>query len=194
MKIWINGELGQDLAPHSGPPFKGQFSLDLPLLAGSNELLVKVASGSLGNGFWMAVSDTGQLSFSARPPPKDDVARQKSSNVPVGMPMCGLCGGAIPAHARDWPPSPKQDRPTAERLARQRVTKRDSKAASICIILQSVGCRNLRAHTEYDRCGGFDSHRLQSSLSAALGATSRHVRLRPPGGPPNQLACGVCVG
>ena len=68
IKIWLNGEVVQDYAPHGGPPFKGQFNLDLPLHAGSNELLVKVASGKLGNGFWMAVSDNGQLTFSPRPP------------------------------------------------------------------------------------------------------------------------------
>ncbi len=64
MKIWINGELVKDVEPHGGAPFKGQFQVDVPLKPGANELFVKIASGSLGNGFWMAVSDTGNLMFS----------------------------------------------------------------------------------------------------------------------------------
>ena len=66
MKIWVNGELVKNLETHGGAPFKGQFQVDVPLKAGANELLVKVASGSLGNGFWMAVSDPGNLRFSAK--------------------------------------------------------------------------------------------------------------------------------
>lgn len=63
MKIWVNGELVKDVEPHSGHPFKGQFHVDVPLKAGVNELLVKLAAGSLGSRFWMEVSDTGDLSF-----------------------------------------------------------------------------------------------------------------------------------
>ncbi|MFZ2657016.1 MAG: acetylxylan esterase [Victivallales bacterium] len=64
MKIWINGELVKDVETHGGAPFKGQFQVDVPLKAGANELLVKVAAGSLGSGFWMEVSDPGDLRFS----------------------------------------------------------------------------------------------------------------------------------
>ncbi|MFA6294310.1 MAG: family 10 glycosylhydrolase [Victivallales bacterium] len=65
-KIWINGELVRDVDSHGGAPFKGQFQVDVPLKAGVNELLVKVASGSLGNGFWMSISDPGDLRFSQK--------------------------------------------------------------------------------------------------------------------------------
>lgn len=77
VKIWLNGKLVQDIAPHGGHPFKGQFSLDVDLQEGWNELLVKVGSGSLGNGFWLAVSDPGDLTFSARP--SDDQAGSMTS-------------------------------------------------------------------------------------------------------------------
>ena len=66
IRIWVNGGLVKDVEPHGGAPFKGQFQVDVPLKAGDNELIVKVASGSLGNGFWMAISDPGDLKFSAK--------------------------------------------------------------------------------------------------------------------------------
>ncbi len=65
MRIWVNGELVKDVEVRGGAPYKGQFHVDVPLSAGGNDLLVKVAAGSLGNGFWMAVSDPGNLRFSA---------------------------------------------------------------------------------------------------------------------------------
>jgi len=66
-KIWLNGELVKDLSERRYAPRKGQFKLDVPLKAGRNELLVKVHSGSSGNGFWMAISDPGDLKFAAKP-------------------------------------------------------------------------------------------------------------------------------
>jgi len=35
------------------------------LKKGSNELLVKVHAGSAGNGFWLAISDPGDLRITA---------------------------------------------------------------------------------------------------------------------------------
>ncbi|MFZ2655142.1 MAG: family 10 glycosylhydrolase [Victivallales bacterium] len=69
MKIWLNGKLVKDYEPHGGgAAVKGTFTLDVELRPGSNELLVKVSSGSMGNGFWMSVSNPGDLRFSAKPP------------------------------------------------------------------------------------------------------------------------------
>jgi hypothetical protein len=71
IKIWLDGKLLKDYEPHSGgAPVKGQYVLDVELQAGWNELFVKVVSGSGGNGFWMAVSNPGDLRFSAKPPQK----------------------------------------------------------------------------------------------------------------------------
>ncbi|OGV73952.1 MAG: hypothetical protein A3K19_22945 [Lentisphaerae bacterium RIFOXYB12_FULL_65_16] len=68
IKIWLNGTLIKDFEPHAGgAPFKGQFQLDAELRPGCNELLVKVGSGSHGNGFWLAVTNPGDLRFAARP-------------------------------------------------------------------------------------------------------------------------------
>ncbi|MFZ2656010.1 MAG: family 10 glycosylhydrolase [Victivallales bacterium] len=71
MKIWLNGKLVKDYEPHGGgAPIKGTFTLEVELQPGWNELLVKVNSGTHGNGFWMAVSNPGDLRFSAKPPQK----------------------------------------------------------------------------------------------------------------------------
>jgi hypothetical protein len=67
-KLWLNGALVKDLSQRPYAPQKGQFTLDVPLKAGWNELLVKVHSGGSGNGFWMAISDPGDLKFAAQPP------------------------------------------------------------------------------------------------------------------------------
>ncbi len=66
-RIWLNGELIAPLIHGCGAPFKGQLNLTANLEQGWNELMLKVASGQNGNGFWMAVSDSGALRFSARP-------------------------------------------------------------------------------------------------------------------------------
>ncbi|MDD2706699.1 MAG: glycoside hydrolase family 38 C-terminal domain-containing protein [Verrucomicrobiae bacterium] len=64
MRIWLNGRVAQDFA--SGENVcKGQLLLDVDLRKGWNELLVKVGSGSGGNGFWMAASEGDGLEFSA---------------------------------------------------------------------------------------------------------------------------------
>jgi hypothetical protein len=67
IKIWLNGQLIKDYEPHAGgAPVKGQFQLTTTLHAGWNELLVKVASGSMGSGFWLAITNPGDLRFSAQ--------------------------------------------------------------------------------------------------------------------------------
>ena len=65
----MNGELVRDYAVHGGPPFQGQFSVDVALRPGWNQLLAKVASGSLGNGLWLALSDPGDLRYANQPAP-----------------------------------------------------------------------------------------------------------------------------
>jgi hypothetical protein len=66
-KLWLNGEMVQDLSQRGYAPAKGQFKLDIRLKQGWNELLVKVHSGSAGNGFWMAISDPGDLRVAPQP-------------------------------------------------------------------------------------------------------------------------------
>ncbi len=66
IRIWLNGTVVVDFAtPPSSFPGKGQLTFDAALEEGWNEVFVKVASGSGGNGFWMAVSDNGRLRFDA---------------------------------------------------------------------------------------------------------------------------------
>lgn len=67
IKIWLNDEIVQDFMSHSGPADKGQFIKDISLNTGWNELFIKVASGTIRNGFWMSISDPGNLRFSRRP-------------------------------------------------------------------------------------------------------------------------------
>ena len=65
-KIWVNGAVVKALAAGTAAPFKRELSLDVPLEKGWNELMLKVASGSGGNGFWMSISDFGNVKFSRR--------------------------------------------------------------------------------------------------------------------------------
>ena len=48
-----------------GVPHKGQFALQVELNEGWNEILVKIAGGSTGSGFWMAVSEFDGVEISA---------------------------------------------------------------------------------------------------------------------------------
>ncbi|MEI8196165.1 MAG: hypothetical protein WCI73_09680, partial [Phycisphaerae bacterium] len=66
-KMWLNGAPVLNLTERSNAPAKGQSTLDVELQAGWNQLLVKVRPGSNGNGFWLAVSDPGDLKFAAWP-------------------------------------------------------------------------------------------------------------------------------
>ena len=61
IKIWLNGKLALDCLCVPGFPVKGKFSAEVEFNEGWNDLLVKVASGSTGNGFWLAVPDDGSL-------------------------------------------------------------------------------------------------------------------------------------
>jgi hypothetical protein len=60
-KVWLNGELVEDLSQRGMAPAKGQFVFDANLKAGWNEVLVKLRSGSGGNAFWLGVSDPGDV-------------------------------------------------------------------------------------------------------------------------------------
>lgn len=63
-KLWLNGELvfTPDQRPATAP-HEGETLLRVPLRAGRNEILLKVHSGSAGNGFWLALSDPGDLRY-----------------------------------------------------------------------------------------------------------------------------------
>ena len=69
LRMWLNGKLVLPFARGHGPACKGQFFLDVDLPAGQSELLVKVAAGSSGSGFWMAVSDLEDIVVRAGPYP-----------------------------------------------------------------------------------------------------------------------------
>jgi len=62
-KIWLNGEVLQNYFHPAGHPEKGQIKQIVKLNKGANELLLKVASGSNGNGFWFAINNPGDLRF-----------------------------------------------------------------------------------------------------------------------------------
>lgn len=66
MKVWVNGKVAQPYLTKTGGEKKGAFTFDVALEAGWNELLVKVAPGLNGNGFWMAITDTADLAFAVR--------------------------------------------------------------------------------------------------------------------------------
>ena len=62
-KLWLNGKVAQEDFQPGGHPKKGQMKQVLHLQKGANELLLKVGSGSGGNGFWMAMNNPGDLRF-----------------------------------------------------------------------------------------------------------------------------------
>ena len=66
IKAWINGKLALGCLCGEGNPVKGKFQAKVQLEEGVNEILVKLASGSTGNGFWMAVPDDGSLKILTR--------------------------------------------------------------------------------------------------------------------------------
>lgn len=76
-KMWLNGKAVKptDARTKSGAPARGEDILDLELQKGWNEFLVKVSSGSGGFGFWMEISNLGDLKFSTEPKesPKKEV-------------------------------------------------------------------------------------------------------------------------
>ncbi|MFZ2656008.1 MAG: family 10 glycosylhydrolase [Victivallales bacterium] len=63
-RIWLNGkEVFSKIDAH-GSPHKGQFSFPVKLLSGKNEIMVKLHAGAAGNGFWMSITDPGDLKIS----------------------------------------------------------------------------------------------------------------------------------
>jgi hypothetical protein len=61
-EIWVNGkEVFNNVGAHNAAPYKGEYQIPIKLVEGKNELLVKVHAGSAGNGFWMSISDLGDL-------------------------------------------------------------------------------------------------------------------------------------
>jgi len=69
LRMWINNRLAMPYEEGRGPIIKGQFTFDAELSAGWNEVLVKVAAGSAGNGFWLSVSAMDDLTFARCPAP-----------------------------------------------------------------------------------------------------------------------------
>jgi hypothetical protein len=62
----LNGEQVFEIVKAHGAPCAGQFAIPVQLRKGRNELLVKVHAGSRGNGFWLSISDPGDLVLQAR--------------------------------------------------------------------------------------------------------------------------------
>ena len=63
-KILVNKEIV--LTPHirpAAPPKKGEIEVPVKLRKGTNEILIKIHAGTAGNGFWMAISDPGDLTY-----------------------------------------------------------------------------------------------------------------------------------
>ncbi len=69
-KMWLNGipvKPTGERKVKSGAPNRGEETLDITLQEGWNELLLKIASGSGRNGFWMEITNKNDLRFSADP-------------------------------------------------------------------------------------------------------------------------------
>jgi hypothetical protein len=66
IRLWVNGTLVADVPSQGGAAIRDRFEQPVLLRAGWNELRVKLASGTYGNGFWMAVSDPGGLRVAAK--------------------------------------------------------------------------------------------------------------------------------
>lgn len=68
-KIWLNRDLVQDVKSQpGGAPVPFLFHKDIALREGANELLFKVASGSAGNGFYAAITNSGDIQISSQLP------------------------------------------------------------------------------------------------------------------------------
>jgi hypothetical protein len=61
-RIWVNDkQVFDNVGKHNASPFKNEYKIPISLKAGRNKLLVKIHSGGNGNGFWMSISDFGDL-------------------------------------------------------------------------------------------------------------------------------------
>ncbi|MFA6291614.1 MAG: family 10 glycosylhydrolase [Victivallales bacterium] len=66
-KVWVNNEeIFNNVLTHAGPPAKNEYSIPVRLLEGRNEIMVKIHAGSQGNGFWMSISDPGDLKIASK--------------------------------------------------------------------------------------------------------------------------------
>lgn len=94
-KLWINGEKLADYTaerPVKSP--NGRFVLNAELRQGWNEILIKVQSGSAGNGFWMAISDPGDLKLSPIGSANPPVIPWSFSPVPASSMKAAVLSGA----------------------------------------------------------------------------------------------------
>ncbi|AWI08127.1 hypothetical protein [Ereboglobus luteus] len=64
-RLWINGEIVEDYYHPAGLPLKRQKTRIVRLRPGANEIMLKVAAGSMGNGFWFSVNNPGDLRYGA---------------------------------------------------------------------------------------------------------------------------------
>ncbi len=63
-KIWANGEVVFRPGDRpAGPPLKGESQVPISLRKGTNPILLKIHAGSNGNGFWLSITDPGDLDF-----------------------------------------------------------------------------------------------------------------------------------
>ena len=65
-RIWLNGEVVfSNVDNHASKPHKDEYTIPVRLASGRNEIMIKVHAGSMGNGFWMSISDPGDLKMAA---------------------------------------------------------------------------------------------------------------------------------
>ena len=60
-RILLNGEKVFEVTDGHGPPVQAQYAVPVRLKRGKNELLLKIHAGSAGNGFWLSLTDPGDL-------------------------------------------------------------------------------------------------------------------------------------
>ena len=66
-RLWLNTEKVFEVVEGHGYPVWEQFKVPVKLKKGWNELKIKVNAGSAGNGFWLAISDPGDLTIAPFP-------------------------------------------------------------------------------------------------------------------------------
>jgi hypothetical protein len=61
-RISLNGEVVfSNVGNHASKPHKDEYAIPVRLACGRNEIMIKLHAGSMGNGFWMSISDPGDL-------------------------------------------------------------------------------------------------------------------------------------
>lgn len=62
-RVLVNGDLAVNMGSHEGMPAADTMRGKAKLRKGWNSITVRIASGSGGFGFWLAIEDNGGLAF-----------------------------------------------------------------------------------------------------------------------------------